>query len=127
MVNQSFSQLSREEKQAKLHAALRCMTDDTLTKSELEAISRIVRLERQYFIRVHHTFEAFFSDIMHPAQYQMRFVIGSRPVSQQSFEATLGSAVEAGDAIIAVVDHNSGKSGIYILIPEQEKKEGTTS
>lgn len=127
MVNQSFSQLSKEEKQGKLHAALRCMTGDTLTKAELEAISCMVRLECQYFIRVHHTSEAFFSDLTHPVQCQTRFIIGSRPVSQQNLKDMLRCAAKTGDPVTAVVDHIDGKNGIYILIPEQQNEKGTTS
>lgn len=127
MVNQSFTQLSGIERQEKLQAALQCMTDNALTDTELTAISRAVRLDRQYFIRVHHTFEAFLSDLMHPAQCQTRFFIGSRPVFQQNLKAMLRRAVKTGDPVTAVVDHINGKNGIYILIPEQQNEKGTTS
>lgn len=127
MINQSFSQLSREEKQAKLLATLRCLTDNTLTASELKAITNAVRLERQYFIRVHHTFEAFFSDIMRPAKRRTQFIIGCRSISQRDLETMQSCAAKTGDPITAVVDHTDGKNGIYILIPKQRNKEGTIS
>lgn len=115
MVNQSFTQLSGIERQEKLQAALQCMTDNALTDTELTAISRAVRLDRQYFIRVHHTFEAFLSDLMHPAQCQTRFFIGSRPVFQQNLKAMLRYAVKTGDPAHSSGLSHQGKNGIYIL------------
>lgn len=127
MVNQSFKQLSKMEKQTKLQAALRCMTGNALTDTELNAVSRVVRLECQYSIRVHHDFDTFFSDLTRPAQCQTRFIIGSRSVSQQNLEAMLRCADKTGAPITAVVDHINGKNSIYILIPEQQNEKGTTS
>lgn len=126
MVNQVFSQLSQEEKREKLQEALRCMTNDRLTGAELRAICHAVRLERQYFIRVHHTFEGLFTDIMHLVQRKTRFIIGSCIASQRNLESMLERAAQTGEPVTAVVDHTNGKSGIYILIPEQEEKKGTT-
>ena len=127
MVNQAFTQLSGTERQEKLHAALQCMTDNALTDTELTAISHAVRLERQYFIRVHHTSRAFFSDLIHPAQRQTRFIIGSRPFSQRNLEMMLRRAGKTREPITAVVNHINGKNGIYILIPVQQNAKGTTS
>lgn len=127
MVNQVFSQLSREEKWEKLQEALRCMTNDRLTEAELRAICHAVRLERQYFIRVHHTFEALFKDITHLDQHQTRFIIGCCRASQRNLESLPEHVAKTGEPVTAVVDRAKGKSGIYILIPEQEKTKGTTS
>lgn len=122
MVNRSFSRLSKEEKEAKLQAALRCMTDNALTETELCAVSHAVRLSCQYFIRVHRSYKAFFSDLMYHAQRQTQFIIGSCPVSQRNIEIMVRTAAKAGDPITAVVNHTNGKNGIYILIPEQRNK-----
>ncbi|MGM9600349.1 MAG: hypothetical protein ACI3W5_02025 [Faecousia sp.] len=125
MVNRSFSRLSKEEKEAKLQAALRCMTDNALTETELRAVSHAVPLNRQYFIHVHRSFETFSSDIMYPAQRHIQFVIGSHIAAQCDIGAVLQRSAKTGDPITAVVNHANGKNGIYILIPKRQNKEGT--
>lgn len=110
----------------KLKTTLRSKTSDGLTSEELKAIACAVRPGRQYFIRVHYSFHEMLSDMMQLDQYQTRMIIGSQYASQKSLQQLLYQAAETGDAITAVVDHTNRKNGIYIFLPRERLKEGTT-
>lgn len=124
MTNDCFTGLSQEEKLVKLRTALRNKTSDSLKPDELKAILCAVRLDRQYFIRVHRNFDDMLSDLMKLDQYKTCFIIGSQFASQQTLQLLLYKAAETGDAITAVVDHTNHKNGIYIFLPETRIKEG---
>ena len=127
MTNDCFTGLSQEEKQVKLRTALRNKTSDGLKPDELRAILSAVRLDRQYFIRVHKNFDDMLSDLMKLDQYKTRFIIGGQYASQQTLQLLLYKAAETGDAITAVVDHTNRKNGIYIFLPKTRIKEGKTT
>lgn len=126
MINDCFTDLSLEERMVKLKTTLRSKTSDGLTQEELNAIVSAVRLGRQYFIRVHYNFDEMISDMIKLDQYQTRFIIGSQYASQKTLQKLLYQAVETGDAITAVVDHTNRRNGIYIFLPKERLKEGTT-
>lgn len=126
MTNDCFTGLSQEEKLVKLKTTLRSKTSDGLTPEELKAIVGAVRLDRQYFIRVHYDFDDMISDLIRLNQYQTRIIIGSVYASQTTLQHLLYQAAETGDAITAVVDHTNRKNGIYIFLPKKRIKEGTT-
>ena len=127
MTNDCFTGLSKEEKLTKLSCALRKKTSNGLKSDELRAILSAVRLDQQYFIRVHRSFDDMLSDLMKRNQYKTRFIIGSQFATQQTLQLLLYQAAETGDAITAVVDHTNRKSGIYIFMPTRRIKEGTTT
>lgn len=126
MINNCFTDLSREEKLVKLKTTLRSKTNDGLKPEELKAIVCAVRPERQYFVRIHYDFDEMISDMIKLDQYQTRFIIGSQYASQKTLQQLLYQAVETGDAITAVVDHTNRRNGIYIFLPKERLKEGTT-
>ena len=126
MVNQTFTNLSVTERQAKLRTALRNKTADALTEPELQAIIENIDLGRQYVICLYSDFYGFFQELPRSGTLAS-FLIGNEKLPHTNLQLLLYATVASQDAVTVVVDMKREKSQLHILIPSSRISKGELS
>lgn len=120
MKNNSFQQLSEEEKSKKFRAILNTKTEGALTNDEMHSILFAISPCRQYQITVYHDPEVFRSILQLDEGYRGRTVLGQATTSFKQNKGELYCSTRPAAIILRNMADEKSAFQLHIFVPPKQ-------